>query len=166
VSIQQIRKSVLIAVGLAALGIAGLLAGRISAGAMPGQGHRDSAMRMFRHMSEALGLTDDQKTQIKGILKTHAAEIEGHMKALSDARKALHQATLSDAPDESAIRSAAQSLGAVQGDGALLFVKIRAEVVPILNDNQRGKLQQFRERAKGRGDSSIKSFEAFLESKS
>jgi len=166
VSIQQIRKSVLIAFGLVALGIAGLLAGRISAGAMPGQGHRDSAMRMFRRMSEALDLSDDQKTRIKGVLKAHAPEIETHMKALSDARKSLHQAALSDAPDESAIRAAAQSLGWVQGDGALLFAKIRAEVDPILSDDQRGKLRQFRDRAKGRGDSAIKSFEAFLESKS
>ena len=164
-SIQQIRKSVLIAVGLAALGVAGLLAGRLSAGAMPG-GHRNSAMRMFRHMSEALDLSDDQKTRIKGVLKAHSTEIETHMKALSDARKALHQAALSDAPDESAIRSAAQSLGWIQGDGALLFAKIRAEVDPILSDDQRGKLRQLRDRAKGRADSSIKSFEAFLESKS
>jgi len=166
VSIQQIRKSVLIAAGLLALGVAGLLAGRLSAGAMPGEGHRISAARMFRRMSEELDLSDDQKTRIKGVLKSHSTEIETHMKALSDARRALHQAALSGAPDESVIRTAAQSLGWVQGDGALLFAKIRAEVDPILTDDQRGKLRQLRERAKGRADSAIKSFEAFLESKS
>jgi Spy/CpxP family protein refolding chaperone len=166
VSIQQIRKSVLIAAGLTVLGLAGLLAGRVSAGAMSGRGHRDSATRMFKHISEALDLSQDQKAQVKQVLKSHATEIEAHMKALSDARKALRQAATADAPDESAIRSAAQSLGWVQGDGALLFAKVRAEVVPILSDDQRVKLRQIRDRARGRADSAIKSFEALLESKS
>ncbi|HKF44524.1 MAG TPA: Spy/CpxP family protein refolding chaperone [Thermoanaerobaculia bacterium] len=165
-SIQQIRKSVLIAAGIVVLGIAGLVAGRLSAGAFPGHGKGDPAFRMFHHMAEALDLTDDQKAKIKEVLKAHAAEIEAQMRASATARRALHQATLADSTDESAIRAAAQSLGAVQGDSALLIAKVRKEVDPILTDDQKTKLRQLRENARSRSDSTIKSFESFLGNRS
>jgi Spy/CpxP family protein refolding chaperone len=166
VTIRQVRKSFLIAAGVAALAALGLVAGRISAGAMPGGGHRDFALRMFSHMSRALELSEDQKARVKDILRAHAAEIEAQMKASGAARRALHQSVLAQPPDEDAIRSAARQLGSVQGDSAVLFSKIRAEVDPVLTDAQREKVRQFRDRAKSRTDSAVKSFEAFLEERS
>ena len=165
-TIGQIRRSVLIAGGIVALGAAGLLAGRFSAGAIAGHGHRDFAVRMFRHVARTLDLSDGQKTRIKEILKAHAAEIEAQMKASGAARRALHQAVLAEPADEAAIRSAAGRLGSVQGDAALLFARIRSELDPILTDEQRARIRQLRERARGRTDSAVKSFEAFLEERS
>ena len=165
-SIRQIRRSVLIAAGVVALGLAGLLAGRVSAGAMNAHGRGDFAFRMFRHMARALDLTDDQKAKIKDVLKAHAAEVEAQMKASGSARRALHQAVLADPIDETAIRAAATALGSVEGNGAVLFAKIRLEVDPILTDVQRGKVRQLRDKARGRADSAVKSFEALLESRS
>ena len=165
-SIQQIRKSVLIAAGIVALGAAGLVAGRLSAGAIPGHGRGDSVMRMFHHMAEALDLSDDQEARIKDVLKAHAPEIEAQMKASSAARRGLHPAALADPADESAIRAAAQKLGSVQADSALLFSRIRKEVDPVLTDAQRKKLHEVRERARSRADAAVKSFQSFLESQS
>ena len=165
-SIQQIRKSALIAVGIAALGAAGLLAGRISAGAIPGHDRGDPVLRMFHHLSDALDLTDDQEDRIKDVLKGHAAEIEAQMKASAAARRALHQTAMADPTEESAIRAAAQKLGSVQADSALLFSRIRKEVEPILTSDQRTKLHEFRERAKNRSEAAVKSLQSFLESKS
>ena len=165
-SIQQIRKSVLIAVGIAALGVAGLLAGRLSAGVMPGHSHGDPIMRVFHHLSDALDLTDDQEDRIKEVLKGHAAEIEAQMKASAAARRGLHQSALVEPSDESAIRAAAQKLGSVQGDSALLFARIRKEVEPILTKEQRVKLHEVRERARSKSEATVKSFQSFLESKS
>lgn len=162
-TIRQVRKSFLIVSGLAALAALGLIAGRISAGAMPGGGHRDFALGIFGRISQALELSDDQKARVKEILKAHATEIEAQMKASGAARRALHQAVLTQPADEDGIRAAARQLGSVQGDSAVLFSKIRAEVDPVLTDAQRERVRQFRDRAKSHSDNAIKSFEAFLE---
>lgn len=162
-TIRQIRKSFLIAGGVAALAALGLVAGRISAGAMPDGGHRDFALGMFGRMSRALDLSDDQKARVKDILRAHSTEIEAQMKASGAARRALHQAILIQPANEDAIRTAARQLGSVQGDSAVLFSKIRAEVDPVLTEPQREKVRQFRDRAKSHSDNAIKSFEAFLE---
>jgi len=166
VTLQKIRNSVFVGAGIAALALGALLAGRISAGALPGRGHGDFAPRVFGRIARALDLSDDQRTRIKGILKTHASEIEAQMRSSSAARRALHQAVLAQPSDEGAIRAAAQQLGQIQGDGAVLFAKIRTEIQPILTEEQRARLQQFRERARNHADSAIQSFEAFLETRS
>ena len=161
-SIQQIRKSVVVGAGIAVLGVAGLVAGRLSAGAFPGGGHSDFAPRVFGRIARALDLSGDQKTQIKAILKTHASEIETQIKASAAARRAVHDAVLAQPLDEAAIRDAAQKLGQVHADGAVLFARIRSEVQPILSDAQRAKIQKFRERMGSKADSAVKSFDAFL----
>ncbi len=161
-TIQRIRKSVLAGAGILALAAGGLVAGRLSARAFPQRAHSEFAPRVFARIARALDLSDDQKSQIKAVLKTHAAEIEAQMKASSSARRALHQAVLTQPIDENAIRTAAATLGSVESDGAVLFAKIRTEVEPILTVAQRAKIQQFRERVRDRGDAAVKSFEAFL----
>ena len=165
-SIQRIRKSVLFASGVVAIAAAGLLAGRLSAGAFPERTHADGAPRIFRHLSRALDLSDDQKTQIKTILKSHAAEIETQMKASAAARRALHDAVLAQPADEAAIRARAADLGRVQGDGAVLFSKFRTEIQPILTPEQRDKMQTLRERMRRHGDAAARSFKSFLRSDS
>lgn len=161
-SIQQIRKSVLIGAGILALGVAGLVAGRLSAGAFPAGAHSDFGHHVFGRIARALDLTDDQKSQVKAILKTHASEIETQMKASAAARRAVHDAVLAQPMDEVAIRAAAQRLGQVHADGAVLFARIRTEIQPILTDDQLAKIQKLRERMRSRSDSAVKSFEAFL----
>src|SRR6478672_11769926 len=86
-SIRQIRKSILAASAVAALAVAGLFAGRLSADAFPHGGQGDFAPRMFGRMARALDLTDDQKTQIRGILKAHASEITTQVAAGKAARQ-------------------------------------------------------------------------------
>lgn len=162
-SIQTIQKSALVGAAVVALAVGGLLAGRVSAGAFPGKAHGDFGPRTFGRIARALNLSDDQKAQVKTILKSHASEIEAQMKASAAARHAVHDAVLAQPIDEAAIRAAAQTLGQVHADGAVLFAKIRTEVQPILTEEQRAKIQTFREKARSRADSAVKSFEAFLE---
>jgi Spy/CpxP family protein refolding chaperone len=164
VSIQRIRKSALIGVGIAALAVGGLLAGRLSAGAFPEKAYSGLGPRLFGRIARALDLSDDQKTRIKTVLKAHATEIETQMKASAASRRAVHEAVLAQPVDEAAIRAAALQLGQVHADGAVLFAKIRTEIQPILTAEQLGKIQSFRDRARQRADSAVKNFEAFLES--
>ncbi len=163
-SLQRIQKSAVLGAVIVALAAGGLLAGRFSAGAFPREGHSGFGPRIFGRIARDLELSGDQKARIKTILKSHATEIESQMKASAAARQAVHDAVLAQPVDEAAIRAAAASLGQVHADGAVLFAKVRTEVDPILTDDQRAKIQKFRERAVRRSDSAVKSFEAFLES--
>ena len=163
-SLQRIQKSAALGVLIAALAVGGLLAGRLSVGAFPQGSHSGFGPRVFGRIARDLDLSTDQKARIKTILKAHASEIETQMKASAAARQAVHDAVLAQPVDETAIRAAAARLGQVHADGAVLFAKVRTEAEPILTDDQRAKIQKFRERAVRRSDSAVKSFEAFLES--
>ena len=63
-TIRNVRKSILTAAGIVALGVAGLFAGRLSADAFPhgGGGRGEWAPRMFQRMARALDMTDDQQS--------------------------------------------------------------------------------------------------------
>lgn len=165
-TIQRLRKSVNIAAGLALLAAGGLFAGRLWAGTLLEKTHSDGAPRIFGRIARALDLTADQKSQIKAALKSHAAEIEAQMQASAAARRGLHDAVLADPTDESAILARAADLGRIQGDGAVLFSRIRAEVQPILTPDQRQKLQNFRQHAREHGDAAARSIKSFLRSDS
>ncbi|MEP6800782.1 MAG: Spy/CpxP family protein refolding chaperone [Acidobacteriota bacterium] len=163
-SIQQIRKSVLIVAGVAALAAAGLFAGRLSADAFPHKTRGDFAPRMFGRMARFLDLTGDQQTQIKGVLKAHAGEIEAQMTAKRAARQALRQAMLAQPIDEAAIRQRAMESGQVEADGAVLFARLRAEVDPILTPEQRTRVQTFGTHARRHRDNAVQSFDNFVKS--
>ena len=145
-SIETIRKSILaLAAGLT-IAIGGLLAGRVSAQAFRGRSHGDFPQRIFARMSHELNLTDDQKSRIKDVLRSHVDEIKTQMQASSTARRALHDAVMAKPTDENAIRTAATQLGQAQADGAVLFARIRGEIDPILTDEQKARMVSIRER--------------------
>jgi len=162
-SIQKLRTSILVAVGIGVIAAAGLLAGRLSAGAFPHHMHADLATR-FDHVSRALSLTDDQKVKIKAVLKTHSDEVKAQIQASASARAALHNAVMAKPIDESAIRAAAQQVGQTQGDGAVLFAKIRAEIEPVLTADQKDRIQKFQERMRQHGQTAAQSFDKFVNS--
>ncbi len=163
-SIRQIRNTVLVAVGICALGIAGIFAGRMSADAIPMKARGDFAPRMFARISKALDLSADQETSVKSVLRNHADEIAAQMTASRAARKALREAVMASPSDESTIRARAADAGRVQGDGAVLFAKIRAELDPILTPDQREKARTFQSRIRDRGDNAAESMKKFLSS--
>ena len=166
-SIQKVRRSILIAAGIGVLAFTGLFAGRLLGRQMgPGLSHGPHAARMFDHVSRALDLSDAQQIQIRGVLKTHADEILTLAKSGMNARRALHDAVLAEPTDEAAIRALAQQVGAVHGDGALLFAKIRVEIWPILTPDQQLKFTAFHNRMANRGDEEFQSLGAFLRGES
>jgi Spy/CpxP family protein refolding chaperone len=161
-SIRSIRRPVLIAAGILAIAVSGLFAGKIFANQM---GHGQPGMRaarMFERLSRRLDLSDAQKTQIRGILRAHADEIEAQVRNGMDARRALRAAALAQPVDEASIRTLAQRVGVVQGDGAVLFARIRAEVLPVLTPEQQDRLARFHDRMLKRGDAALKSLDEFL----
>jgi Spy/CpxP family protein refolding chaperone len=135
--IAPTRRS-LLAAGAAAVAISGLFAARLAAhptGAAP----EGRAPRAYRRAVRALGLTDDQQTRVRGVLRTHADAIETQIKAGAESRRALHAATLAEPLDEAEIRRLAGRLGEVRADGAVLRARIRSEIWPILSPEQQEK---------------------------
>ena len=95
-------------------------------------------------LSSQLDLSQDQKQQIASILKSHKAEIVQAVEPIVEKHRALREAVLAPNPDEKAIRAAADDLGHSIGDAAVLASKIRGEIAPILTDQQRQEIQDFR----------------------
>lgn len=162
-SIQNVRRSVLIGAALVALAVTGIFAGRLVAHQMGGHyGSPMMAPRLFGHLAKQLDLSDTQKGQIREILKNHADEIEAHVKSAIDARRALHDSILVQPTDEPTIRQRAQELGNVHADGALLFARIRSEVWPILSSDQQQKMASLHSHMREHSDEALKSLDAFL----
>ncbi len=166
--ILNIRRSFLVAAGIAAVAVAGLFAGRLVAGSMPEGGHGFGPhggfgpQRFFEHLADRLDLTDPQREQVRAILKSHADEIEAQMEDGARARRALHVAVQADPIDEAAIRERAAEFGRVHGEGALMLARIRTEVLPILTAEQKARLQTMHERMRGRGRRGAKAFSEWL----
>lgn len=168
-SIQHIRRSVLIAAGIGVLAVSGLFAGRLLGRQMgPGGSHGGppNPARMFEHISKELDLTDAQQAQIRGILKSHADEIVAHVQAGMDARRALHDAVLAQTSDEAALRRLGAQSGTVHADGAVLFARIRSEIWPILTPEQQQKFAAFHARMGRKGDDGLQALGAFLRGES
>lgn len=84
-----------------------------------------------------LNVTDQQRQQIVETLKAHKSEIAREAEQVWRKRNALRDAVTADAPNEKAIRKAADELGAAIGDAAVVAAKIRGEVAPVLTDDQK-----------------------------
>jgi periplasmic protein CpxP/Spy len=91
-----------------------------------------------------LGITTDQREQIRGIVKSHRQELATALKPVAEKRRALRDATLAENPDDAAIHAAADELGKAIGDAAVVGAKIKAEVHQVLTPEQRNKVSEFR----------------------
>jgi Spy/CpxP family protein refolding chaperone len=160
-SIQTVRKSVLGAIAAAAILIGGVWTGRIAAGPLAHGGHF-SADKIFARIADRLDLSETQRDQVRDVLKSHRDAILGQIQAVRSARLALHQAINADVVDEAAIRQKASDLGKAEADAAVLHAQIRAEILPVLNDEQRQKLAAFHSHLEGKGDHLIGSIQQFL----
>ncbi len=167
-SIQQVRRSVLIAAAVAAVAFMGLFAGRLFGRQMGpgGLSHPPRPAHMFDRVARELDLTDAQRTQIRGILKAHADEILAQVHSGMDARHALHDAVVAQPADEAAIRALGQQVGTVHAEGALLFARIRSEVWPVLTTEQQQKFMAFHAKMGRRGEDELQALGAFLRGES
>ena len=94
-----------------------------------------------------LGITTEQREQIRGIVKSHRQEIAAVLKPVAEKRRALRDATLAENPNDAAIHAAANELGKAIGDAAVVGSKIKAEVHKVLTPEQREKITQFRQQS-------------------
>jgi Spy/CpxP family protein refolding chaperone len=95
-----------------------------------------------------LGLSDQQKTQIKTIFQGHKADMQGFAARMQPARQALNAAIVGG--DEATIRSAAAGVAAVEADMAVFRATVRAQVFAVLTPDQQAKANQLQQEAQQR----------------
>jgi Spy/CpxP family protein refolding chaperone len=114
-------------------------------------------------ISGKLGLSDDQKQQIRGVLKSHSDAIQTQMQAAKSGRRALREAMAAQPLDEGRIRQEALTLGEIRADGAVLRARIRSEIWPILTAEQQEKARQLRSRKGRREERRMHALERWLQ---
>ena len=125
----------------------GMMMGR---GPTGGHGPMGGPFMAIRRGLAQLGLTDQQKTQIKAIFAGHKADIQGFGARMKPARQALNGAIWSGA-DEVTIRAKAADVAAVQADMDVFRATVHAQVFAVLTPDQQAKAKQLQQQAKARG---------------
>jgi Spy/CpxP family protein refolding chaperone len=92
-----------------------------------------------------LDLTDDQKTQLKQINESHAAEFKAVRDKSRAAHDGMHALLTAETIDESAIRAKSVEVAAAEADMLILNAKVRKESMQILSADQLAKLKEQRE---------------------
>jgi Spy/CpxP family protein refolding chaperone len=101
-----------------------------------------------------MDVTPEQRAEIREVLVGQRSQIAATVKSVRDKRLVLRDAVLADQLDEGKIRAAASELGVALGDAAVKAAKLRDKLAPILSDEQRELIHQFRQER----DESIEAF--------
>ena len=117
----------------------------VKGAALAGEQHPLRA-KLLERAKEKLNLSDDQKGQIKSAVSGERVAIAQLRSRAQEARVGLKQAIRSPDATESSIRAAAGELSAVLADAAVERVKIRNEIGPKLNDDQKVRVEKFQEK--------------------
>jgi protein CpxP len=88
-----------------------------------------------------LGLSDQQREQVKAIADSHRDDAQKLFDQERQAREALQAAITSGTFDEGAVRQQAMALGQVETDVAVLRARIFSEVYQVLTPEQQTTLK-------------------------
>ena len=136
-------KASLAAIGLVAIigGATALAQGEPGGFGRHGRGGRMGEMADFRQ----LGLSDDQRSQIRSAMTAHRDEF----KALSDRSRTAHQAqqaAMEQVPvNEQQVRAAATEVASVEADMAVLRARVHEQVYSILTPDQQTQLKALKD---------------------
>ena len=92
-----------------------------------------------------LAMTDEQRDQLRGILKNHRDELVPVIKQVAGKREALREAVLAETPNEESIRGDAAELGKAIGDAAVVFSRVAGQAKTVLTADQLAKISEFRQ---------------------
>ena len=97
-------------------------------------------------MAKALGLSDEQKTQVKAIFRKHRDGTASLRKEMTSGRRELRKLVRSDKPDEAAIREQVKKIAATGGNLAVDRAKMFQEVRAVLTPEQIAKFRALQEK--------------------
>ena len=165
---MKIPKSILVLTAGGALLLGGFWTGRLMAGPLWGHlgfsaaAHFDHVANHFDHIADWLTLSDLQKSEVKRVVRSHGEEILSQIQSQVGMRKTLGELIMAGPVDERIIRERAEALGRVEADGALLRARIHSEIWPILNDEQRAKLESLHQMMEIKHSKLLSSVQDFL----
>ena len=121
---------------------AAMLAGGFTTTKVFAAENSDAPMRgkIFQRIAEKLNLTDDQKSQIKTILKGEKDSLQPLVAAVHEARVGLRTAIRASDANETSVRAASAKVASAEADLAVERMKIYAKIAPVLTDAQRKQL--------------------------
>jgi len=90
-----------------------------------------------------LKLTPEQQEKILEVLRKHRNDFEETFRNLGEARRKLEDTLSRDNATEADVREAHKAVAAAQEDLAVLRMKIRREIMPILTEQQRAMVQSW-----------------------
>jgi Spy/CpxP family protein refolding chaperone len=103
-----------------------------------------TAMRNFLNFRKETPIGEEQRQKIGAILGAHRAEIRGLITRGREARRACAVGAKAQGPDGAETREAAEAIGRVARDRALLMAKLGSEVRPLLTAAQQKHLESAR----------------------
>ena len=104
---------------------------------------------------KGLNLTDDQKAQIKTILRAEKNTLQPLLSQLHAARENLRATIQAGDANETTVRAASAQVAAVEADLAVERMKIYGKIAPVLTNEQRQQISDFRQRADDFTDQAI-----------
>ena len=111
--------------------------------------------QILQRIAGKLNLTDDQKSQIKTILRDDKDALTTLLGQLHDARKNLRATIQSVDANETSVRAASAKVASAEADLAVERMKLYGKIAPVLTDEQRQKISEFAQRADDFADSLI-----------
>ena len=103
-------------------------------------------VRELLNLRKEAAVGEDQRAEIKGILKSHSSEIATQFKTARDARHAMQDAVEAKGPESAEALKAADGIAASARSRALLIAKITTEIRPVLTPEQMKLAKATRER--------------------
>lgn len=100
----------------------------------------------LKDLRAKVALTDDQRSQIQSIVKSHKPEIGTQLEKGRDARRAMQDAVEAHGADSTEVAKAADAVADAARSRVMLIAKIRSEVAPILTPEQREEMKATRSR--------------------
>jgi len=93
-------------------------------------------------LHEKLNLSSEQRTELRGIMAAHKAELKPLAAEVVDHKRALRAAVMAEQPDEATIRREAAALGETMGDIAVVMAGVAGEARTVLTPEQLQLIEQ------------------------
>ncbi len=111
-----------------------------------------AAQGRFGHRLAQLGLTDQQKAQVKGILRNYQPTAGPLLREVVTERRALRDAIRAQTIDETAIRAQVAKVASLEADLAVQRAHIAHDIRAVLTPEQIQKLKNMQTAADARVD--------------
>jgi Spy/CpxP family protein refolding chaperone len=113
------------------------------------------AGKILQRIADKLGLTSDQRADIRSILVDEKGTLQPLLSQLHRARQDLRENIRASDASEATVRAASAKVAAVEADLAVERMRLYAKIAPVLTDEQRQKIAVFEERTDSLVDEAI-----------